>query len=130
MSLNANIGGQVRSDKHKYKENKYLTGDQARHMYKKVELGDIINISTMKQEIDQNQELNRLDDTCRDINPYRELIMNSAEKTDTILSHLEHWAILCNVVNYIQDDRHPKNFYNLNIRGVNREKYKRKFITE
>ena len=55
--------------------------DQAGQIYKKVELGDIINTSTMKQEIDQDWELNRLDDTSRDINPYRELILNNAEKT-------------------------------------------------
>ena len=30
------------------------------------------------------------------------------------------------MVHYIQYDRHPKNFYNLNIRAVNEEKYKRK----
>ena len=80
MPPNSNIGGQIRSDKHKYKENKYITEDQARHIYKKVELRDIINISTMKQEIDHDQELNRLDDTSRDINPYRELTLNNAEK--------------------------------------------------
>ena len=130
MSLNPNIGGQIRSDKHKYKENKYLTEDQARHIYKKVELGDIINISTIKQEIDQDWELNRLDDASRDINPYRELIVNNAEKTDTILSQMEQWSILSNVVNYIQYDRHPKNFYTLNIRVVNKEKHKRKFNIE
>ena len=56
--------------------------------------------------------------------------MNNAEKTDTILSPMEQWSILCNIVNYIQYDRHPKNFYNLNIRAVNREKYKIKSITE
>ena len=43
---------------------------------------------------------------------------------------MEEWSILSNIVNYIQYDRHPKNFYNLNIRAVNKEKYKRKSITE
>ena len=84
----------------------------------------------MKQEIDENQELNRLDDTSRDINPYRELIVNNAEKTDPILSQMEQWSKLNNMVRYIQYDRHPKNFYNLNIRAVNKEKHKRKSITE
>ena len=55
--------------------------------------------------------------------------MNNAEKTDTILSQMEQWSILSNVVNYIQYERHPKNFYNLNMRAVNKEKYKRKSIT-
>ena len=39
---------------------------------------------------------------------------------------MEQWSILSNVVNYIQYDRHPKNFYNLNIRAVNRENHRRK----
>ena len=47
MPLNTNIGGQTRSNKHK--ENNYVTEDQARHVYKKVEVGNII---TMKQEVD------------------------------------------------------------------------------
>ena len=41
-------------------------------IYKKVESGDVINISTLKQEIDQDQKLNKLDDRSGDINPYRE----------------------------------------------------------
>ena len=39
---------------------------------------------------------------------------------------MEQLSILSNVVNYIQYDGHPKNFYNLNIRAVNKENYKRK----
>ena len=37
-----------------------------------------------------------------DINPYRELIINKAKKVVTILSQMEQWSILSNVVNYIQ----------------------------
>ena len=85
-----------------------------------MELGDIINIHTVKQEIDQDRELNRLDDTSRDINSYRELIVNNTEKVDTVSSQMEQWLILSNVVNYIQYDRYPKNFYNLNINPMNK----------
>ena len=56
-------------------------------MYKKVDLGNIININTIKQEIDQDRELNRLDDTSGDINPYRELIVNNAEKIDSSITN-------------------------------------------
>ena len=37
---------------------------------------------------------------------------------------MEQWSILSNVVNYIQYDRHPKDFHNLNIRPVSKERYK------
>ena len=54
LPLNTNIDGQNTSHKNNYNENKYLTEDQARHIYKKVESGNIININTLKQEIEQN----------------------------------------------------------------------------
>ena len=43
---------------------------------------------------------------------------------------MEQWSILSNVVHYIKYDRYSKNFYNLNIRAVNKEKHKRKSNTE
>ena len=58
-----------------------------KHIYKKAESGNLINIRTMKQEIDQDDVLSRLDDTSRDINPYTELIVNNAKKTGTIWSN-------------------------------------------
>ena len=39
---------------------------------------------------------------------------------------MEQWSISNNVVNYIQYDKHPKNFHNLNIRASKKERYKRK----
>ena len=99
---------------------------QARHVDKKVEPSNIININTLKQEVEQDQESSKLDDASKDINPYRELIVNNAEKIETVLSQMEQWSILSNVVNYIKYDRHLTNFHNLNISNVNKEKYKRK----
>ena len=90
MPLNANKGGQITSDKNKYNENKYLTEDQARHVYKKVESCNIININTLKQDIEQDWELNRLDDTSGDINPYRKLVVN-AEMVDTFI---RNWTVV------------------------------------
>ena len=66
--------------------------------------------------------MRKLDDTSGDINPYRELIVNNAEKIETVLSQMEQWSILSNVVNYVQYDKHPKNFHQLNITVVNKEK--------
>ena len=126
MPQNPNIGGQITSHKNKYNKNKYLTEDQARHINKKVESGNIININTLKQEMEQDQELNKLDYTSRYINSYRKLIVNNTEKIETVLSQMEQWSILSNVVNCIQYNRHPKNFHNLNIKAVSKERYKRK----
>ena len=111
MSLNANIGRQITPEnKNKHKDGEYLMEEQARHIYKKVESGDIINTSTLRQEIKQDWELSRLDNTSGDINPYGELMVNNTEKIDTILLQMEQWSILGNVVKYIQYDKHPRIF--------------------
>ena len=43
-----------------------------------------------------------------------------------ILCQMEQLSILSNVVNYIQYNRYPKNFHNLNIKAVNKENHRRK----
>ena len=79
MPLSTNIGGQTLPNKHGYEEGKYLTEEQARHVYKKIELGSIINTATLQQEIEQEQEVSKMDDTSGDMNLYRELVVNNAE---------------------------------------------------
>ena len=83
--------------------------DQARHIYKKVETGDIIKVDTIRQEIEQ--DIDRMDYASGDINQYCEIIVNKAERDNMILSQMEQWSILSNMVNYIQYDKHPKNFH-------------------
>ena len=38
---------------------------------------------------------------------------------------MEQWSILRNVLNYIQYDKHPKNYHSLSISTANKEKYSR-----
>ena len=40
----------------------------------------------MRQEIDKDMELDKIDDTGGDENLYREIIVNNAEKIETTLS--------------------------------------------
>ena len=77
------------------------------HVYKRVESGSVINVNTIKPEIDQ--DIDRMDDTSGEINPYHKIIVNKAERDNTILSQMEQWLILSNVDNYIHYDKHPKN---------------------
>ena len=56
----------------------------------------------MRQEIDQDVELDKMDDNSGDENPYRELRINNAGKIETTLSQMEQWRILSNVLNYVQ----------------------------
>ena len=77
---------------------------------RKVELGSLINKKTMKNEIDLDVELDRVDDESGDENPYKELIVNNAIKTDKATSQMEQWSILSNVINYVQYSKNPKDF--------------------
>ena len=45
--------------------------DQAKHIYKKVEAEEIVDVDTMKQEVEA-YKLNKIDDNNSKINPYHE----------------------------------------------------------
>ena len=63
-----------------------LMPKQTKYIYKKVELGSLINKEAIKEEIDLDTELHRVDDDSRDENPYKELIVNNAIKVENALS--------------------------------------------
>ena len=81
LPLDFRIGGQSR-DSHPTL-GQYLTRDQTKDVYKKVETGEMIDTDTIQQEIEQEKQLNRMDDVNGEINPYRELIVNNAERIVT-----------------------------------------------
>ena len=87
---------------------------------KKTELGEVINTDALQQELEHERQLNRLDDTCDEINPYTELIVINTEKIEPLLAQMEQWSILSNTLNYIQYDKHPKNYHNVGISAVNK----------
>ena len=64
----------------------------------------MINIETLQQELEHEKQLNKIDDTSGDTYPYRELIINNAEKIEFLLTQVEQWSILSNTLNYIQYD--------------------------
>ena len=66
-----------------------MTEEQVKHVYKKIESGGIINANTLHQEIEQERQLNRIDDMSGDTNPYKELIVNNAEKIDGTMVYPE-----------------------------------------
>ena len=56
-----------------------MTNDQARHIYKKVELEGIVNGDTIKQEIEEDKlSKDNIDDDK--INPYHNIIINNIDK--------------------------------------------------
>ena len=48
---------------------KCLMPKQTKYIYRKVEFGNLINKETMKNEIDSDMEIDRVDDESRDENP-------------------------------------------------------------
>ena len=95
----------------------------------KVETGNIVNIYTIKQEREVDK-LDKMDDTKGETNPYYEIVTNTVEKDDVNISQMEQWSILSNVVNYVQYDRHPKDYYDLDIKAVNLKSHKKIYNKE
>ena len=106
------------------REKGYLTVKQAKCIYRKVGSGNLIDKSMMRQEIDQDIEFNKMNDTNGNENPYRELIVNNAGKIETTLSQMEQWSIISNVLNYVQYDKHHKNFHSMSVSPINKTKCK------
>ena len=96
-----------------------MTREQANFVYKRAESGEMINTETLQQELEHERQLNRIDNTSSDTKPYKEMIVNNAENIEPLLAQMEQWSILSNTLNYIQYDKHPKNYHNLGISAVN-----------
>ena len=122
LPLDFRIGGQSR-DSHPT-VGQYLTRDQTRYIYEKVETGGIINVDTVKHEIEKEKQLNRMDDDSGEVNPYRELVVNNAEKIEMQKTQMEQWSILSNLLNYVQHSKFNSMNHSLNIKPVNRYEIK------
>ena len=65
----------------------------------------MINTETLQQELEHKRQLNKIDGTIGETNPYKELIVNNTVKIEPLLAQMEQWPILSNMLNYIQYDR-------------------------
>ena len=122
LPLDSKIGGQSR-DSHPT-VGQYLTREQVKHIYKKVETGETINVDTMKLEIEQEKQLSQMDDNNGEVNPYRELVVNNVEKIEMQRTQMEQWSILSNSLNYVQHSKFNSMNHSLNDKPVNRYKVK------
>ena len=98
-------GGPIRHNKGvRYtpdKEQKCVTEDQARHIYKKAEADKIINIETMKQEIEDDKMTRLNEEDTTEANPYQTVILNKVHKDDIKTEQIVHWSILSDLISYI-----------------------------
>ena len=122
LPLDSRIGGQGRDDSPTVGQ--FLIREQTRYIYRKVEIGEIINTDTIEQEIEQEEQQSKIDDTNGETNPYQELIVNNAEKIEPLMTQMEQWSILSNVLNYVQHGRFHSMKHTLDIKAVNKHKHK------
>ena len=87
-------------------------------------MGEVINMDIIQQEIEQEKQLSKIDDMNGDINPYRELIVNNAERTEPLMTQMEQWSILSNILNYVQHSKFNSMDHTLDVKAVNRYKIK------
>ena len=102
----------------------FLTREQADYLYKKTETGEIMSTDTIEQEIKEEEKLNRIDDTSGETNPYCELIVNNTGKIEPMMTQMEQWLILSKILNYIQHGRFHTVKQTLDIKAVNKYKFK------
>ena len=55
-------------------------------------------------------------------NPYKELLVNNVEKTEPLMTQMEQWSILSNILNYVQHSRFNSRNQPLDVKAVNRYK--------
>ena len=121
LPLDSRIGGQ---NKESLTVGQYLTRDQTRYIYKKIEMGEMINTDMTQQEIEQGKQLNKIDDMNGEINPYRKLIVNNVERTEPLMTQMEQWSILSNILNYVQHSKFNSMNHTLDVKAVNKYKIK------
>ena len=121
LPLDSRIGGQ---NKESLTLGQYLTRDQTKYVYKKVENEEMINTDMIQQEIEQEKQLSRIDDMSGEINPYKELIVKNVERTEPLMTQMEQWSILSNILNYVQHSKFNSMNHTLDVKAVNRHKIK------
>ena len=84
-----------------------MSEKQANYVYKKVEEGEVINVNTMKHEIEQN--LDKEDD-----NPYKNVILNKVYRDKDKTLQMEKWSIFTDKIKYIHYDEKTPHRLDLN----------------
>ena len=68
--------------------------------------------------------MSKIDNTNGETNSYQELIVNNAEKVKTLMTQIEQWSIMSNIINYVQHNRFHSMKHTLDIKAVNKYRHK------
>ena len=85
-------------------------------------MGEVINTDIIQQEIEQEKQLSKIDDMNGEVNPYRELIVNNTERAEPLMTQMEQWSILSNILNYVQHSKFNSMDHSLDVKAMNRYK--------
>ena len=123
-------GEQVRfSDKITYipdREKKWLTKDQAKHIYEMVEMNKPTNIHAMKQDIKDHSKIRVRSEEVEidsDLNPYQVAILNRRLKDDAKMEQMINWSIVSDKITYVNS--YANTNQSLNIRPLEDKKHER-----
>ena len=105
LPIESKTGGKVSYIKNR--EAMCLSAKQANYVYKKVEEGEVINVNTMKNELEQ--DVNR-----KDNNPCKRVILNKVYKDEDKTLQMENWSIFTDEIKYKQHDEKTTHEYDLN----------------
>ena len=92
--------------------------------YKKVESEAIVNSKTIEREIEEHR-LSKINIDDEEVNPNHNIIINNLDRENVIASQMEPWSILTNIVNYVQYNRHPKDFYIFDIKAIDQKNHRK-----
>ena len=110
------------------REKKYLTEDQARHIYKKVEMDKPVNIETMTQEIENDKMTrNRLkeEEDENDSNPYQMAILNKKCRDEAKIEQMINWSIFSDLIKYVDGSSCSDVMPSLTVKPLDDRKHKR-----
>ena len=78
----------------------------------------------IEQEIEQERQLDRINNTSRETNLYQDLMVSNEEKIGPLMTQMDQWSILSNVLNYVQHSRFHSMNHMLDIKAVDKYKYR------
>ena len=81
---------------------KYLTEDQTKYVYDKVELGDEIKVRKVSQEIQNKTLLHKRLKEKEEINLYEKVLVSDINTLDKNKSQMEQWSILSDNIVYVR----------------------------
>ena len=110
------------------REKKCLTDDQARHIYKKVEMDKPVNTETLRQEIEDDKmsrnELQEEEDE-NESNPYQMVILNMKSRNETTIEQMINWSIFSYLIKYVDGSSCSDVIPSLTVKPLDDRKHKR-----